>query len=220
MRNMRPLALALLVATLSIAAVQAFGKDKVFSFPRAYHPKTYPAFETHEDEKVSIAADPYDMPEKVVGVFTVDYKKEGLLPIHLIIANDGDRAVSLADMTVTLITKKRIKIAPASVDDIYRRISKQTSRGDEPQRPFPLPKRKSKTISDEAREEVKNSQFMARAVEPHGIQSGFVYFDVDDIEAPLAGAKLVITGLSDSNGHELFFFEIPMEKYLSYRAVK
>jgi hypothetical protein len=123
-------------------------------------------------------------------------------------------------MNVMLITKKRVKIQPATVEDIYRRISKQTSRGDEPRRPFPLPKRKSKTISDEAREEVKNSQFMARAVEPHGIQSGFVYFDVDDIETPLAGAKLVITGLTDSNGHELFFFEIPMEKYLSYRAVK
>src|SRR3954447_25976722 len=206
MRNLRPLALAVFVALLSIAASSAFGKDKVFSFPRAYHPKTYPAFEAHDDEKVSIAADPYDMPEKVVGVFTVDYKKEGLLPIHLIIGNDGDKAVSLGNMNVMLITRKRIKIQPASVDDIYRRISKQTVRGDEAQRPFPLPKRKSKTISDEARDEVKNSQFMARAVEPHGIQSGFVYFDVDDIESPLAGAKLVITGLTNSNGQELFFF--------------
>src|SRR4051794_31053080 len=66
MRNMPPLALAVLVTALSFTAIHAFGKDKVFSFPRAYHPKTYPAFETHEDEKRSIAADPYDMPEKVV----------------------------------------------------------------------------------------------------------------------------------------------------------
>jgi hypothetical protein len=123
-------------------------------------------------------------------------------------------------MRVTLVTRKRIKIIPAETDDIFRRISKQTVRGDEPKRPFPLPKKKSTTISKEARDEVKDAQFMARAVEPHGTQAGFLFFDVEDVESPLAGAKLVVTGLADSNGHELFFFEIPMEKYLGYKAIK
>jgi hypothetical protein len=222
MGNTRRLLLVALVITAVLLPIanRAFGKDKIFSLPRAFNAKTYPAHETHDDEKFSIAADPYDMPEKTVGVFTVDYKKEGLLPIFLIFSNDGDGAVSLAGMRVTLVTRKRTKISPAETDDIYRRISKQTVRGDEPQRPFPLPKRKSTTISREAREEVKDSQFMARAVEPHGNQSGFLFFDVDDIESPLAGAKLVITGLADSKGHDLFYFEIPMEKYLSYQPVK
>jgi len=222
MRNTRRLLLVafFLAAVLVPITNTAFGKDKVFSSPRAFHAKTYPAHETHDDEKVSIAADPYDMPEKTVGVFTVNYKNEGLLPIFLIFSNDGDGAVSLADLKVTLVTRKRTKISPANTDDIYRRISKQTVRGDEPQRPFPFPKRKSTTISKEAREEVKDSQFMARAVEPHGNQAGFLFFDVDEIESPLAGAKLVITGLADSKGHDLFYFEIPMEKYLSYQPVK
>jgi hypothetical protein len=222
MGNTRRLLLVAFVITAVLLPIanRAFGKDKIFSLPRAFNAKTYPAHETHDDEKVSIAVDPYDMPEKTVGVFTVDYKKEGLLPIFLIFSNDGDGAISLTDMRVTLVTRKRTKISPAETDDIYRRISKQTMRGDEPRRPFPLPKRKSTTISKEAREEVKDSQFMARAVEPHGNQSGFLFFDVDDIESPLAGAKLVITGLADSKGHDLFYFEIPMEKYLSYQPVK
>jgi hypothetical protein len=222
MRNTRPLLLVtfILAAALIPSAITAFGKDKVFSLPRAYHAKTYPAHESHDDEKVSIAADPYDMPEKTAGTFMVDYKREGFLPIFLILSNDGDGAVSLADMKVTLVTRKRSKIGPAEPDDIFRRISKQTTRGDEPQRPFPLPKKKSTTISKEARDEVKDSQFMARAVEPHGNQSGFLFFDVGDIDSPLAGAKLVVTGLTDSKGHDLFYFEIPMEKYLSYQPVK
>jgi hypothetical protein len=217
MRNARRI---LLLAFILAAVISAFGKDKAFSLPRAFNAKTYPAHETHDDEKVSVAADPYDMPEKTAGVFTVDYKREGFLPIFLILTNDGDSAVSLTDMKVTLVTRKRSKIGPADPDDIFRRISKQNMRGDEPQRPFPLPKKKPTTVSKEAREEVKDSQFMARAVEPHGNQSGFLFFDVDDIDSPLAGAKLVITGLTDSKGHELFYFEIPMEKYLSYQPVK
>jgi hypothetical protein len=219
MLNTRRLLLPALL-TIAVIAPVLSAKDKIFSLPRAFHAKTYPAHETHEDEKLSVAADPYDMPEKTVGIFTVDYKNEGFLPIHLVFSNDGDQPISLANMRVTLVTRKRIKIIPAETDDIFRRISKQTVRGDEPKRPFPLPKKKSTTISKEARDEVKDAQFMARAVEPHGTQAGFLFFDVEDVESPLAGAKLVVTGLADSNGHELFFFEIPMEKYLGYKAIK
>src|SRR5438445_5177650 len=123
MRNTRRLLLVafFLAAVLVPITNTAFGKDKVFSSPRAFHAKTYPAHETHDDEKVSIAADPYDMPEKVAGVFTVDYKKDGFLPIFLIVTNDGDGAVSLADMKVTQVTTKRSKVGPAEPDDIYRR---------------------------------------------------------------------------------------------------
>src|SRR3954454_10393493 len=106
MRNNRRLLLVALIfaAALLPATITAFAKDKVFSLPRAFNAKTYPAHDTHEDEKVSIAGDPYDMPEKVAGVFTVDYKREGFLPIFLVITNDDDGAVSLADMKVTLVT--------------------------------------------------------------------------------------------------------------------
>ena len=59
--------------------------------------------------------------------------------------------------------------------------------------------------------------FRAKAVEPHGTQAGFLFFDVEGIRNPLAGAKLYITGLRDGNGQELLYFEIPMEKYLTYK---
>lgn len=195
------------------------GKDKVYVAPRAFHAKTYPAHETHDNERVSIAADPYDMPDKVAGVFTVDYKQEGLLPIFMILSNDGDQPVSLMNMKVTLITRKRVKIEPSQPEDIFRRLARATARPDDPSR-FPLPRRKNRGISAGTRDEVENSQFMARAVEPHANQAGFLFFDVQGLDNPLAGAKLEITGLMDGKGNELFFFEIPMEKYLGYQPVK
>jgi hypothetical protein len=216
---MRKLLLAVFVMLLTALPSALPAKDKVYVAPRAFHAKTYPAHETHEDERLSAAADPYDMPDKTAGVFTVDYKNEGLLPMFMIFSNDGDQPVSLVKMHVTLITRKRVKIEPSRPEDIYRRLSRATARPDDPSR-FPLPRRKNKGISEQTRDEIQNSQFLARAVEPHANQAGFLYFDVQGLDSPLAGAKLEITGLVDGKGNELFFFEIPMEKYLGYQPVK
>ena len=159
------------------------------------------------------------MPDKTAGVFTIDYKNEGLLPVFMIFSNDGDQPVSLARMHVMLITRKRVKIEPAQPEDMYRRLSRATARPDDPLR-FPLPRKKNRGISHQTRDEIENSQFLARAVEAHANQAGFLYFDVQGLDNPLAGAKLELTGIMDAKGNELFFFEIPMEKYLGYQPVK
>src|SRR3954468_18082833 len=49
-----------------LLAVLAFAKNDPQPPPKAFHAKTYPAVDTHSDEKVAIAADPYDMPDKTV----------------------------------------------------------------------------------------------------------------------------------------------------------
>jgi hypothetical protein len=68
------------------------------------------------------------------------------------------------------------------------------------------------TISQKERDEVESSQFAAKAVEPRATQSGFFFFDVQGIEAPLAGAHLYVTGVDDAKGTELMYFEIVMAK--------
>ena len=55
----------------------------------------------------------------------------------------------------------------------------------------------------------------ARAVEPHGTQAGFLFFDIEGVRQPLEGAHLYITGVRDANGTDLMFFDVPLEKYLS-----
>jgi hypothetical protein len=207
---------AILVATV---AVPLWSKGKQYTKPKVFHAKTYPARDEHDNEQVTIAADPYDMPEKA-SIFTVNYKDEGLLPILFIVSNDGSAPISLNDMQVQLVTAKRVKLSPAHTDDIYRRIAREPISSDTgaSRNPLPIPRRPVKrSIKKEEQDEVENSQFLAKAVEPHSSQSGFLYFDVEDIREPLAGAHLYITGVRDSNGQELMFFDIPMEKYLTYQ---
>lgn len=202
-------------------AVSLAKEERGFVPPKAYHAKTYPAHDGQENEKVTVAVDPYDMPDKAAAVFTLPYKDEDFLPIYLLVSNDGDAPLSLVDMKVELVTVRRVKIRPATPDDIFRRFARQTRRGDEPQRnplPVPLPRKKVKrSISKDAETEIQNAQFLARAVEPHSTQAGFFFFDVEGIDNPLAGARLYISGLRNAKGEELIYFEIPLEKYLTYR---
>jgi hypothetical protein len=208
----------LLVALLVLAVLATLAKEKEWVSPKAFHARTYPARDAHDDEKVTIAVDPYDMPDKA-SIFTVNYKGEGFLPMLFIVSNDGNQPISLADMKVELVTARRVKITPATPDDIYRRITRQPVRGDNPGRsPLPIPRKTvRKGVNKDEENEVENSQFVAKAVEPNVSQSGFLYFDVQGISNPLAGAHLYVSGIRDSKGQELLFFDIPLEKYLTYQ---
>jgi len=73
-------------------------------------------------------------------------------------------------------------------------------------------------VSKEALDEMQNSQFAAKAIEPHSTQSGFLFFDVTGISTPLAGATFYLNGVRDAKGNELLYFEVPLEKYLSAPA--
>jgi hypothetical protein len=187
------------------------GKD--FVRPNASAAKTYPAHDDHPTEHVAVGADPYDMPDKAQ-IFSVNYRNEGYLPIFVIVTNDGDQPISLSGMSVQFVTVNHSKISPATADDLYRRLS-HPSQSNVPS-PLPIPRKKVKgAVSQKTLDEIDAAQFQAKAVEPHTTQSGFLFFDVEDISTPLAGANLYLTGVRDGSGHELMYFEIPMEKYLS-----
>lgn len=207
----------LLVLTLLVPLA---AKDKkVFTMPKAYHAKSYPAHNANDLAKVAVAADPYDMPDKMATAFTQPYRDYELLPVLLVVTNDGDAPINLMSMKVELVTVEKVKIAPAQPGDIYRRLSRLKRRPDKPrvQVPIPLPRGDTRSVKPEAIEEVENSQFLAKAVEPHETRAGFLFFDVMGISQPLAGARLYIEGIANDQGEEIIYFEIPMEKYLTYK---
>lgn len=208
----RSRARAILVTVLGLAVTCVAAKQ--FVMPAAKAAKTYPAHDEHPTESVTVAADPYDQGDKT-NIFTVRYGEHGFLPIFVAISNDGDQAVSLADMQAQFVTSNRVKLAPSSADDIYRRLSHPTSNAGRTY-PLPFPSKKVKgAVSKQTQEEITNAQFSAKAVEPHSTQAGFLFFDVSGISDPLPGTRLFLTGLRDAKGNELLYFEIPMEKYLS-----
>lgn len=201
------LALCVGMASLLLLAAKNFVK------PLAMHAKAYPAHDAHPDERVTIAADPYDTAEKAK-TFSIDFPQAGFLPVFFVVTNDGDAPVSIAKMQVTLITANHSKLTPTSPDDIYRRLSNPQAQT-RPS-PIPIPHKKVKgAVGQKEMEEIESSQFEAKAVEPHGSQSGFLFFDIGGIASPLPGANLDITGVDDAKGNELMYFEIAIDKYLN-----
>ena len=200
----------MVVCAALLPATLVAGKN--FVKPVARTAINYPAHDFHRDEQVAIAADPYDTPEKAK-IFSVDFAAHGFLPVFFVVTNDGEQPVSIGNMQVKLITMNRSKLTPISPDDLYRRLSNpQTSTRPSP---LPLPHRVKGTISKKEMDEIESSQFAAKAVEPHGTQSGFLFFDIGGISSPLAGANIDVTGVANAKGNELMYFEIFVDKYLN-----
>jgi hypothetical protein len=204
----RPIILTLCVALFP--PIMLAGKN--FVKPEAKAATTYPAHDFHRDEKVAIAADPYDTPEKAK-IFATNFAEHGFLPVFFVVTNDGDQPVSIAHMQITLRTANRSKLTPVTTDDLYRRLSNPQS-STRPS-PIPLPHKTKSGISKNEADEIEGSQFAAKAVEPHSTQSGFLFFDIGDISSPLPGATIDITGIADAKGQELLYFEISLDDYLN-----
>jgi hypothetical protein len=203
----------LLAAIMSALAVTVGSAgDKGFSPPPAAHAKTYPSHEAHDDEGVVIAIDPYDSPDKAA-IFKVRYKDYDFLPVRLIISNDGSRPLMLDDLKIEYVTGRRDKLPPAGKEDIFRRIAhpeKITNKS--PVRlPIPGPHKPPSAIKKDAAEEVDSALFVTVPVTPQSTNSGFLFFDVRDIEDPEVGAHLYISGIR-AGSKELFYFDIPLGK--------
>jgi len=208
------------VRTAAIAAIALFAllspAAKEFVMPQAQPARTYPAHDEHPMERMAVAVDPYDLADKAK-IFSVEYSEIGFLPIFVAVTNDGDQPVQLAGMKAQLVTVNRAKISPATEDDIARRLTRPSANTNRYPLPFPTKKVKG-GLSKQAIEEIQNAQFVAKAVEPHSTQSGFLFFDITGISVPLAGAHFYLTGVRDAKGNELMYFEIPLERYLSAPA--
>jgi hypothetical protein len=201
----------IVVLVLFLPAVLMAGKS--FVKPVAKPAFNYPAHDLHRDEQVTIAADPYDTPEKAK-VFSINFSEHGFLPIFFIVTNDGDQPVSIINMQIKLITGNGSKLTPLDTDSLYRRLSNPQAKTSS-NIPLPIPHKVKGGVTKQEMDEIESSQFAAKAVEPHSTQAGFFYFDVADLNSPLRGATIDIAGVDDAKGTELLFFEIDMDKYLS-----
>src|SRR5579864_1231088 len=124
------------VSILALALPAALLAGKGFVKPVAKLAINYPAHDFHRDEKVAIAADPYDNPEKAK-IFSINFADHGFLPIFFIVTNDGDQPVSIAHMEIKLITANHSKLTPITTDDLYRRLSNPQANTTPNPLPFP-----------------------------------------------------------------------------------
>jgi hypothetical protein len=86
--------------------------------------------------------------------------------------------------------------------------------------PGPLPsiKLKPKASNQQIEQDFSNFEYGALVVEPHTTRAGFLFYDVSDLDHPLKGARLHLHKLRDADGNELFYFEIPFDKYLQSKG--
>jgi hypothetical protein len=190
--------------------------------PPAVQPATsFADVEVHEQEKVAIAAEPYDTKQKE-SIFRVDYLAHGVMPVRLIVTNNGNRPISLRDARILFQTAAGERIQAADVEDVLRLMTRRDREGGKVPLPGPLPpiKLKPKGSVKEIQQDFDAFEYGALVVEPHTTRAGFLFYDVSQLAHPLEGAKLHLHKLRDADGNELFYFEIPFDKYLQSKSAQ
>jgi hypothetical protein len=187
--------------------------------PPAQPATSFAAVEVHDDEKVAIAAEPYDTREKE-SIFRVDYLSHGVIPVRLIVTNNGNRPISLRDARILFLTAAGDKIQAAEPEDVERLMTRKEREGKKFPMPGPIPsiKLKPKASNKDIEQDFDTFEYGALVVEPHTTRAGFLFYDVSQLDSPLQGAKLHLHMLRDADGKELFYFEIPFDKYLKSKS--
>jgi hypothetical protein len=207
-------ALPLLVIGLAVTA----GATN-HSAPPIQPATTFPAVEIHDTERVAIAVEPFDTKEKE-SIFRIDYLGHGVMPVRLIVTNNGDKPISLRDARILFYTAGGDRIQAAEPEDVERLMTRTEREGKKIPMPGPLPsiKMKPKASNKDIEQDFDQFEYQALVVEPHTTRAGFLFYDVSQLAHPLKGAKLHLHKLRDSDGNELFYFEIPFDPYLKSKS--
>lgn len=208
------LAIPLLALGLAVPALASDHK-----LPPAQPATSYPAVEVHKEEKVAIAAEPYNTKEKE-SIFRVDYLAHGVMPIRLIVTNNGDKPISLRDARILFETAAGDRIQAAEPEDVERLMTRKDREGGKIPMPGPIPSihLKPKASNKEVEADFNDFEYAAIVVEPHTTRAGFLFYDVSQLDHPLRGAHLYIKELRNADGVQLFYFEIPFDKYLQSKS--
>jgi hypothetical protein len=188
--------------------------------PPPVQPATsFPAVEVHADEHVAVAVEPYDTKEKE-SIFRVDYIGHDVMPVRVIITNLGDKPISLRDARLLFETADGDRIQAAEPEDVERLMNRKERQGSRIPLPAPLPPihTKPKGSNSEIEQDFNTFEYSALAIEPHTTRAGFLFYDVSGLSHPLVGAKLYVRSIRDAEGNDLFYFEVPFDKYLQSKS--
>ena len=200
--------LLLAVGTMLLTIIVGFAGDK--DKPKDAQPfhagraVTYTAKSTQG--KVTVAVKAFEREDDLRMAFgKTPLQQYGVLPVLVVIDNDGPRAVALR-LKVEFIDGKNEKVYPTPANEVqYLKPVKPPSMLDPSrQSPIPLPKKKNPLASWE----VDGRAFTAKMAPAGDSVSGFFYFQT----AIWKDARIVIDGMTDTaTGEPLIFFEIPLE---------
>jgi hypothetical protein len=190
----------LLGLVASIASVHAIDKDKKFTPPPIESIAAKQA-----NGGVTIAAVPFTQDEQARTAFgKLNPYEHGILPVLVVMKNDGKGAVRLQAMKVEYIDGSRDRIEQTPAADVkYSKAPKRPSYG-----PGPIPGVRLKGKNPLAAEEIELRAFAPKMLPAGETAHGFFYFKTGHRR----GARLYVTGIQDAaTGQELFYFDIPID---------
>jgi hypothetical protein len=192
--------LTLLLVSIAAAAGGDNDKPKFEVKPAA----AYPRHQT--SEKVTVAAQAMETDEETRDAFgKVNPYRYGVLPVLLVIQNDGPDAIRVERMKLEYMLPDgaHVEATPAQDVKFLDGIRQpKTINGPvgvkirrEPKNPL-------------AEWEIEGRAFAARMIPAGQSASGFIYFQVSK---PSAAAAVYVSGIENAvSGKELYYFEIPM----------
>jgi len=181
---------------------------------RAKPAEAYAARDSHEG--VVVAVEPFDTPELTKPAFgKIDFRKAGIVPVLVVIANNTYRTIRLDEASVRFISGDRQQIEPTPAEDVVRRFGGGYSRDSGP---FPIPRRSSRPLKSRDATEVIAREFVVRMIPPQTSVSGFFYFDLRRARTQLPGGTFFLTDLFWADDSQaLMFFEVSFDDALKAR---
>ena len=182
----------------------------------------YPAFDTHANEHVSIAAEPC-IDEKDCPFFRLPYVRHSFIPVRVIISNDSDQALSLDDVRIQFISANKDVLPAATDDDLERRLfTFRSATGRKIPLPAPLPPitTHGTAIDKKITQDDADFGFSGTTVNAHATLGGYLFYDVRDLDEPaLKHAELYVKMIKTLDGkQQLFAFTVPFDKWLAGQA--
>jgi hypothetical protein len=209
----------LLLVSLGLVASPALASGK--KAPPTRPAREYAAFDAHSDDHVSVAIDPCTRQDDC-DFFRLPYIRHSLIPVRVVITNDSDTPLDLAEVRMQFISARNDKLPAATLDDINRRLfSLKEAKGTKiPLTSIPL---HHAPIDKKIIEDDDDFGFKSTTVAPHSTLAGYLFYDIKDLDddsnsSPLKGAEIYVKMIQTAAGKQLEAFSIPFNKALNATA--
>ncbi|MGC8881569.1 MAG: hypothetical protein ACP5UT_01955 [Bryobacteraceae bacterium] len=185
-----------LIVSLWLASLAAAGDEP-------FRPKPAAAYPSHQKVgPLVIAAVKFETDSETKPLFGINPNEYGVLPVLLILENQGNTTLMLDHMRVAY-QARRTEVLPTPAHELPSILAPRRPRVGM-RSPVPLPKKKNPL----ARVEFESRAFSAKTLLAGESAHGFFYF-----ETPFnPGAVLYITGIREGvTGKELFYAEVSID---------
>lgn len=195
------------VVTLSIALLLAGLSQTVAADEREFHIGPASNYPNQTAAGLQIGAEAFakEEQEKLAFGKKSDLRRNGILPVLVVVDNKGKKAVDLRDIEVNLMSNDGQRATSIPPDQLSQ--TKKVYRRNIPTGiPIPIPQRKKTSMSSP---DIFVRAFSARVVPPGDSASGFFYFKAQ----PELANKVYVNGLREvGSAREIMYFEFSIDR--------